>query len=121
MIDWAEVFEACVHMPGRQWFAFTRRVGGVRNDMWRTARETEADRLSQIMDMTPEGYVREWISRGRVGGTMPLDAWEDAYQRIGVPERAERLGYINIGRDVSCTVTLTPKGEALAEAGTAKG
>lgn len=121
MIDWAEVFEACVHMPGRQWFAFTRRVGGIRNDMWRTARETEADRLSQTMDMTAEGYVREWISRGRVGGTMPLDAWEHAYQRIGVPERAERLGYINIGRDVACTVTLTPKGEALTEAGNAKG
>lgn len=111
MIDWNEVFDACVEMPGPRWFAFTRRVGQVRNDNWRTARETEADRLTLTMDMTPEGYVREWIARGRRGGVMPLDAWEHAYNRIGIVEQAQRLGYVEIGRDVACTITLTTKGE----------
>lgn len=115
MIDWKEVFDACVEMPGSRWFAFTRRVGQVRNDNWRSAREAEADRLTPTMDMTPEGYVREWIARGRKGGTMPLDAWEHAYQRAGVPEQAQRLGYIEIGRDVACTVTLTAKGAAVVD------
>lgn len=113
MIDWQEVFDACVEIPGPKWFAFARRVGKARNDKWRTARESEADLLSQTMDMTPEGYVREWIARGRKGGSMPLDAWEHAYNRVGIVERAQRLGYVEIGRDVACTITLTPKGEEL--------
>lgn len=116
MINWNEVFDACVEIPGPKWFAFVQKVGRVRNDRWRTAREVEADRLAPTMDMTPEGYVREWVGRGRKGGTMPLDAWEHAYNRAGITEQAQRLGYIEIGRDVACTVTLTPKGEALANA-----
>lgn len=115
MPDWPdELFKACIEMPGPQWFAFARAVGKERNDRWRTAREAEADRLSQVMDMTPEGFVREWIKRGRRGDTTPLDAWEHAYQRIGIPDQAWRLGYVEIGRDVACTITLTPRGEALA-------
>lgn len=120
MIDWAEVFDACVEMPGPRWFTFARRVGQVRNDRWRTAREAEADCLAKTMDMTPEGYVREWISRGR-SSAFPLDAWEHAYNRIGIVEQAQRLGYLEIGRDVACTITLRPKGEVIAEFITAEG
>lgn len=113
MINWNEVFDACVKMPGPQWFAFTRRVSQVRNENWLTARDAEADLLMITMDMSPEGYVREWVARGRKSGFMPIDAWEHAYNRVGIVEQAMRLGYVEIGRDVACTITLTAKGEAL--------
>jgi hypothetical protein len=107
-----DILKACVEMPGSEWAVFLQMVRQGRTERWRAAREAEADRLAQSMDMTPEGYVREWIRRGR-SSTTPLDAWEHAYQRAGIVEQAERLGYIRIGRDVVCTISLEPRGEAL--------
>jgi len=64
------------------------------------------------MAMTPENYVIQW-ARHRRRSDVPLAAWERAFQDTGQIEAAERLGYITIGRDVACTITLLPKGRDL--------
>lgn len=66
----------------------------------------------ETLDMTPEGYVREWDKRGRKTG-YPASPWEQAYQNAGLIEAASKVGYIWIGRNAACTVTITPKGEEL--------
>jgi hypothetical protein len=68
------------------------------------------------LDLTPEGYVKEWAKRGRQS-TVPVPGWERQYQERGLIEEAQRAGLIQIGRDVACTVTLTARGEALLVAG----
>ena len=105
-----ETFRAAVAMP--HWPAFVREVDRARVAIFEAAREREADRLASTMDMTPEGFVREWDRRGRPGG-IPLEAWEHAYNRAGLVEAAERAGYLRIGRDVACTLTMEPGGEDL--------
>lgn len=64
-------------------------------------------------ELTPEGYVRAWHEHGRVAN-LHLKPWERAYQDAGMIEAAKRRGYLEIGRDVACTITLTPLGEAVA-------
>lgn len=108
-----ELFKTLVEMPGGQWFLLTRAVGNERNKRWAAAREKEADILSQSMDMTPEGYVKQWAAHGGRTHEGPLHAWEHAYQRADIIELAYLKGYIEIGRDVNCTITLTEKGKAL--------
>ena len=64
------------------------------------------------LDLTPEGYVREFVRNGSKSH-IPLHAWEQVYQDRGLIEEAWRQGYIDIGSDVACTITLTEKGKAL--------
>lgn len=106
------IIDTCAVMTEAEWFVVLSTVRQKRTKNWETKREQKADALAAVMDMTPEGYVREWVKRGR-GGDVPLEAWEWAYQRAGLIEQAQRMGYIEIGRNVGCIVTLTEKGEAL--------
>jgi hypothetical protein len=55
-------------------------------------------------------YVLAFDAHGRKN-SLRLEPWEQAFQDEGVIELAYQLGYINIGRDVACTVSLTDKGE----------
>lgn len=104
--------QAALALTPAEWLRVSRDVNDefLRRHLER--RDREARELAGTMDMTPEGYVREWHARGRPQ-VRPLLAWEWAYQDAGVIERAERLGYIEIGRAASCPVTLTETGEAL--------
>lgn len=97
--------------PG-EWASVSREVDAEFRRRALARRDEEADALARAMDMTPEGYVREWASRGRANAR-PLPAWEWAYQRAGLIERAERLGYVEIGRAASAPVSLTDAGEAI--------
>jgi hypothetical protein len=63
--------------------------------------------------ITAENYVREWVRRGRVSSN-PISSWEKPYQEAGKIHEAWTNGYILIGSDVACTVTLTALGEAIA-------
>lgn len=106
------LFVQAVEMP--DWPRFVRAVEDERRRRWEAKRNAGADHLvaSGSLDMTAEGFVREWHRRGRRSET-PLSPWEWAYQRAGLIEKAEWKGYIEIGRDVACTITLTQRGEAL--------
>lgn len=64
------------------------------------------------LDMTAEGYVREWARRGRRSGGR-LQSWERRYQDAGLIEEARRRGYIWLSGDVACSVHPTHAGEAL--------
>ena len=68
------------------------------------------------LDMTAEGYVREFVKRGRPK-SRPLEVWEQRYQDAGLIQAAADAGLIHIGRDVACTITLTWEGEALVSFG----
>ena len=107
-----EMFETAVAM--KAWPQFVRAVDHARMARFEALRDAEADRLSLTLDMTPEGFVLEWHRRGRKSA-IPLAAWEHAYQRAGLIERAQRMGYISIGRDVACTITLEPRGGVLVQ------
>lgn len=109
----ADFFNAAVAMD--DWPQFVHAVRAARETIWLAAREALADSLIASLDMTPEGYVREWDARGR-GNVVPLLAWEHAYQRAGMIEAAERRGYIRIGSAVSCPISLEAKGERLLAA-----
>jgi hypothetical protein len=104
------MFETAVAM--KQWPSFVRAVDRERSRIWTESREAEADRLAGSMDMTPEGYVREWDKRGR-RTSLPLEPWEHAYQRVGLVEKARELGYIAIDRSPRCEVSLEPRGHEL--------
>ena len=62
------------------------------------------------MELTAEGYVREWVLRGR---PTKFQRWEQLYQDAGLIELARVRGYLWIGTAVHCPITLTPEGEAL--------
>lgn len=82
MIPIEDMIKAAVEMTGPDFLRFTRVVAAQRKAKWEALREAEADRLTQAMDMTPEGYVREWDRRGRQDH-LHLPAWEWTYQRAG--------------------------------------
>lgn len=115
-----EVKRAALALGPGEWRTVVRDVNAELARRSEARRSEEARALALTMDMTPEGYVREWDARGRENHA-PLLAWEWAYQDAGVIEQAERLGYIEIGRGVSCPVTLTEAGEALLSPGAQPG
>ena len=106
------VVDTCTALTDDEWLAVSVAIRTQRRRNQEARREKEADDLTTTMDMTPEGYVREWDKHGRRNIT-PLQAWEWAYQRAGLIEQAARKGLIEIGRDMACTVTLTERGESL--------
>jgi len=64
--------------------------------------------------LTAERFVREWVARGEIN-SLRVPVWERVYQERGLIELAQRRGYIRIGRDVACTITLEPRGRAIIE------
>ena len=64
-------------------------------------------------DLGAERYVRDFIIHGEVS-TRRLEPWEQAYQDAGHIDMAERRGYIHVGRDVACTITVTDHGRCIA-------
>jgi hypothetical protein len=66
----------------------------------------------QGIEITAENYVIEWVKRGRKN-IAPLPEWEQAFQDAGVIDEAQKLGYIEIARNVACDISLTPKGMKL--------
>ncbi len=104
--------QAALALTPGEWIRVSREVDDEFRRRYLARREEEARALVSRMDMSPEGYVREWATRGRQN-QRPLRAWEWAYQSAGIIEQAERLGYVEIGRAVSAPVTLTQAGEAL--------
>ena len=66
-----------------------------------------------LSDLGPERYVRDFIRHGEVS-SRHLEPWEQAYQDAGHIEMAERRGYIHVGRDVACTITVTDHGRRIA-------
>jgi len=76
--------------------------------------EREPVLIDLDLDLTPEGYVRAWARNG-AKSPLKLPAWEKVYQDKGLIDQAEALGYIRIGRDVACSISLTAKGKALVD------
>ena len=64
------------------------------------------------IELTPENYVIEWVKRGRKNN-IPLQEWEQAFQDAGMIEQAWKLGYIHIGSNVGCDISLEPRGREL--------
>lgn len=109
-----ELFDVATQMSDSEWLGFMGAVHAVRRLKAEAVRTAENQRIRQTLDMTPEGYVREWVRHGE-RSTLPVQAWERAYQEAGMIEEARRLGYIEIGHDVRGTITLLPLGRALLE------
>ncbi len=103
------VKRAALDLSPAEWRAVVRDVNAEFSRRAEAARAEEARALAPGMDMTPEGYVREFAARGREN-LYPLPAWEKAYQDAGIIERAERMGYVRIGRGHSAPVSLTEEG-----------
>lgn len=76
-------------------------------------------RLAGDGSLSAEGYVLRWHTSGRQS-PMPRHSWEDAYQAADLITEAQGRGYIEIGRNVACTITATPRGERLIEELTAE-
>lgn len=112
MTDREQMIAAAVAMSATEWMQFQRAVGHQRGIAFAAQREAEADRLAATMDMTAEGYVREWDRQGRVSRS-PLPAWEQAYQKAGLIHAARLKGYISIDRGPSAFISIEPRGEAL--------
>jgi len=70
--------------------------------------------VQDVDGLTPEGYVADFIAHGEKS-TRKLPPWEQAYQDAGLIDEAANRGYIWIGRDVACTVEVTPHGRTAAE------
>jgi hypothetical protein len=64
-------------------------------------------------DLGAERYVRDFIIHGEVS-TRLLEPWEQSHQDAGHIDMAERRGYIHVGRDVACTITVTDHGRRIA-------
>lgn len=110
-MPWTDkMFSEAIVMP--DWGKFISDVNTERKRRFEALREAEADRLALVMDMTPEGFVREWAKRGFPNNSI-LSPWEHAYNRVGLLQAAVDKGYIRIGSDVACTVALEAAGKSL--------
>jgi len=74
---------------------------------------TSATPIRSGAELTPEAYVADFIANGEENRPR-LRTWEKAYQDAGTIEEARRRGYVDIGRDPLCTITVTQRGRAVA-------
>jgi len=70
--------------------------------------------VREALALTPESYVFDFIRQGETNG-LRLEPWEQAYQDAGLIEKAEKLGYIYIARNVACDITVTAHGRTAAK------
>jgi hypothetical protein len=105
-----ELLDTCATMP--DWNDFRQAVSEERNARWLEERDLEAERLASKMDMSAEGYVREWANRC-FPDNRPMSAWEHAYAEAGLIEAAEAAGYVQVTDDARGNVSLTAAGMQL--------